>query len=445
MQTVHEEDDFSTMKIAEQRVGGKKKYRNGHKHRNDTQIITTGKQQDRKYFVVDFHDGYSFEAYDNNFDIKTDSCYYYGFDEKGENYGKHTGVIQAHVFPIIDNKVPIPKDHQRPYGGLWEYGLIIDPYDCDFEKYDCYESREYRYRGKPLGDKTKDTKEDGVIQKTSNYVTNEHRQLCDQWKKYWITSQDKEHKEKLIKFALEQNDRRKIRSDNMHKSGDKTTNKVDRINELRLRRVEGQTSVKTKAIIVKTFNNIHEYFATDIFDEERCKFIINFCRVKNKPYVYLFNNDSQDITKVDLVNFIKMAIDVNNELHGEYPAYGNDEQAEKIKSLQAIAAKVQKGVALSLKEENKLNTLGVVRHKIEKAIEHRLGTQKKLYWDRDGKDKKLMNERFFLKKNAEYIRRINNYYDTLCEEGRDRYDVDKLNDLLTLAQADHKHQMPARY
>lgn len=59
---------------------------------------------------------------------------------------------------------------------------------------------------------------------------------------------------------------------------------------------------------------------------------------------------------------------------------------------------------------------------IAEAINQHLGKpknkQKELYWDRKGKDKKLMNTRFFLKENAGYIRKINNYYDEMCKQGK---------------------------
>ena len=59
--------------------------------------------------------------------------------------------------------------------------------------------------------------------------------------------------------------------------------------------------------------------------------------------------------------------------------------------------------------------------------------QKKLYWDRKGKDKKLMNTRLFFKENAGYIRQINNYYDNMCEQGRQN-DINALQGLLSLAK-----------
>ena len=59
--------------------------------------------------------------------------------------------------------------------------------------------------------------------------------------------------------------------------------------------------------------------------------------------------------------------------------------------------------------------------------------QKKLYWDRKGKDKKLMNTRLFFKENAGYIRQINNYYDNMCEQGNQN-DIEELKNLLELAR-----------
>lgn len=76
------------------------------------------------------------------------------------------------------------------------------------------------------------------------------------------------------------------------------------------------------------------------------------------------------------------------------------------------------------------------RKEINDAINYRLRKQKKLFWDRKGegcKDGKLLNTRFFLKENAEYIREINNLYDEMCEQGNQN-DIGALNKLLNLAK-----------
>ena len=59
--------------------------------------------------------------------------------------------------------------------------------------------------------------------------------------------------------------------------------------------------------------------------------------------------------------------------------------------------------------------------------------QKKLFWDRKGEDKKLMNTRLFFKENAGYIRKINNYYDKMCKEGKQN-NREELQKLLSLAK-----------
>lgn len=74
-----------------------------------------------------------------------------------------------------------------------------------------------------------------------------------------------------------------------------------------------------------------------------------------------------------------------------------------------------------------------LKDKINKVIAKRLGKKKTLYWNRDGKDKKLMNTRFFLKENAGYISQINNYYDKMCEQEKQN-DITELQKLLNLAQ-----------
>lgn len=79
-----------------------------------------------------------------------------------------------------------------------------------------------------------------------------------------------------------------------------------------------------------------------------------------------------------------------------------------------------------------------IREQISQAINQYIGKpadkQKKLYWNRKGKDGKLLNTRFFLKENAEYIRQINNFYDDMCERGMQN-DITALQQLLTLAQS----------
>ena len=84
-----------------------------------------------------------------------------------------------------------------------------------------------------------------------------------------------------------------------------------------------------------------------------------------------------------------------------------------------------------LKECNQLRT------QITGTVNQHLGKpgnkQKKLYWNRKGKDGKLMNTRFFLKENAGYIRKINNYYDKMCEQDIQN-NINALQNLLYLAQ-----------
>lgn len=79
-----------------------------------------------------------------------------------------------------------------------------------------------------------------------------------------------------------------------------------------------------------------------------------------------------------------------------------------------------------------------LRKQIAVTVNQHLGKtdpnkQKKLYWDRKGKDKKLMNTRLFFKENAGYIRKINNYYDKMCKQGKQN-NQEELKKLLSLAK-----------
>ena len=89
-----------------------------------------------------------------------------------------------------------------------------------------------------------------------------------------------------------------------------------------------------------------------------------------------------------------------------------------------------------------------IKKDIAEAINQRLGKtadkQKKLYWDRKGKDGKLLNTRFFLKENAGYIRQINNYYDQMWEQGRQN-NINALRELLSLAKNPQYRPISACY
>ena len=85
-----------------------------------------------------------------------------------------------------------------------------------------------------------------------------------------------------------------------------------------------------------------------------------------------------------------------------------------------------------------------LKDKINKVIAKRLGKKKTLYWDREGKDKKLMNKRFFLKENAGYIRKINNYYDKMCKEEKQN-NREELQILLDLAKNEQYRPISACY
>ena len=87
------------------------------------------------------------------------------------------------------------------------------------------------------------------------------------------------------------------------------------------------------------------------------------------------------------------------------------------------------------------------RKEINNAINNRLRKQKKLFWDKKGegcKDGKLLNTRFFLKENAGYIRKINNCYDKMCEQG-DQNNIDSLSSLLELAKSEPRRPICACY
>ena len=89
-----------------------------------------------------------------------------------------------------------------------------------------------------------------------------------------------------------------------------------------------------------------------------------------------------------------------------------------------------------------------IKEQIKSVINQHLGKpkdkQKTLYWDRDGKDGKLLNKRFFLKENAGYIRKINNYYDKMCKEGNQN-NLKELRELLNLAQHEPYRPISACY
>jgi ClpP class serine protease len=90
-----------------------------------------------------------------------------------------------------------------------------------------------------------------------------------------------------------------------------------------------------------------------------------------------------------------------------------------------------------------------IKKDIAEAINQHLGKtdpnkQKKLYWDRKGKDGKLLNTRFFLKENAGYISQINNYYDKMCEQEKQN-NPEELQKLLNLAQNAYYRQICACY
>lgn len=100
-------------------------------------------------------------------------------------------------------------------------------------------------------------------------------------------------------------------------------------------------------------------------------------------------------------------------------------------------------------EEKNERDLNLIKEQIKSAINFHLGKtdpkkQKKLYWDRKGKDGKLLNKRFFLKENAGYIRKINNYYDKMCKEGNQN-NRNELKRLLTLAQHEPYRPISACY
>ena len=93
-----------------------------------------------------------------------------------------------------------------------------------------------------------------------------------------------------------------------------------------------------------------------------------------------------------------------------------------------------------------------IKQKIAKIVNSKLGKtyqkkQKKLFWERSGegcKNGQLLNTRFFLKENAGYICEINNYYDKMCEQGKQN-DIGELNNLLNLAKNAYYRPISACY
>ena len=100
------------------------------------------------------------------------------------------------------------------------------------------------------------------------------------------------------------------------------------------------------------------------------------------------------------------------------------------------------------REKDDLEVCEKLRKQIAVTVNQHLGKpkdkQKKLYWNRDGKDKKLMNKRFFLKENAGYIRKINNYYDKMCKEEKQN-NREELQILLDLAKNEQYRPISACY
>ena len=123
-----------------------------------------------------------------------------------------------------------------------------------------------------------------------------------------------------------------------------------------------------------------------------------------------------------------------------------NEKRQKEKELMKKRRKEEELNKKRRKEE--MNERARIKEQIESAINQHLGKpkdkQKTLYWDRKGKDGKLLNKRFFLKENAGYIRKINNYYDKMCKEGKQN-DIGSLNSLLGLAKSEPYRPISACY
>ena len=449
--TAKNEDVFSKMEIDVQKEGGIKEKRKNHNHKHDTGIKKIGEKKNREYFVASFYYNLDPKYYDENYDIKINTKIDgYNEMEAGGNHSGNKNVISSSVFPVVDGKSTIPAFN-------CPYGIIFDPYDCDFEEYGWHDLQAYegKEKNKNFTYETEQKKSDMITKKrnkkTIRFVNNTDYDFLT--KSYQPNSQSMEDKKKLIKFALEQNDRINIRGD-MIKLGDinsnyllssnnKEVNKKDIYNELRLRGAKGQKTVKTKAIIVKTFKD--ESTGKDTLynvDAKNCRFILDFCRTKKFPYVYLFNEESREIKKVGLEEFIDAVVENRKRLYKQnksgYFENKYREEYEQLKELKLIAAKIDKDENLSLDEEKILNPIKYIRQHIENIIVWKLGKLKTLYWDREGKDRKLMNDRNRLLQGSKFIRIINEKYDQICKDRRQNYlqDMRELLDLVKNTQVD---------
>ena len=106
------------------------------------------------------------------------------------------------------------------------------------------------------------------------------------------------------------------------------------------------------------------------------------------------------------------------------------ESEELLKSINNFKSKKTES---QIQESHVVSGVKNLQDKINKAIANHLGKKKTLYWNRDGKDKKLMNTRFFLKENAGYINKINRKWDELLDSKGMSY-TEKLQNLQSFVE-----------
>ena len=102
---------------------------------------------------------------------------------------------------------------------------------------------------------------------------------------------------------------------------------------------------------------------------------------------------------------------------------------ERKERFQKISSLIKKGDKKDFIRKTYKKGLINAKNEIKKTVSQKLGTQKTLYWDCEGKDEKLMNERNSILSGSKYIDTINDSYDKNSQNN-----ITYMNKLLKTAQ-----------
>ena len=218
--------------------------------------------------------------------------------------------------------------------------------------------------------------------------------------------------------------------------------------------IQVKKAIEYYNIALKTLASYEEIL--DGKDSKYKDYLDNLMIAEKESYYNLFKKNVKKLhqEEKDVISGIVKDNTLKEKLQNSILAF--DKYLENAAKPEAICNELyEKRLAEKLfKEKEKANQIAEehererIKEQIKSAINQHLGKpkdkQKKLYWDRDGKDGKLLNKRFFLKENARYIRKINNYYDKMCKEGHQN-NLKELQELLNLAQHEPYRPISARY